>query len=119
MRVLTLAVLGVLTSDVTLALDMSMGANSPKAACSVLLSTLARIEDAPPNIVKRWYCNHSSIKNEYLYFIAVRTAPGDGNDVDQHHGWFAVARRGTLVLYWNVAVDRLEPIPSDYFARKK
>jgi hypothetical protein len=54
-----------------------------------------------------------------LYFITVRTAEGDGNPVDQHVGNFAVARRGTLVLFYDVAEDRLEQIPAEYYASGK
>jgi len=116
MRTLVLIAVGILAGDVAVAEHDHLTANTPKAACSVLLGTLAKITNAPRNIVKLWYCNHSTIENEYLYFIAVRTAEGEGNPVDQHVGNFAVARRGTLVLYYDVPEDRLEPIPREYYA---
>jgi hypothetical protein len=64
MRGLALAAACIFASHAAAAQDGALIANSQKAACSILLGTLAKIENVTRNkIAKLWYCQYSTKRN--------------------------------------------------------
>lgn len=93
--------------------------DSPEAACDTLRNRVALIQGLPTdNLDARWYCETSNISNDYLYIIALHAIDHLNYVHSNLVGWFAVARRSTLVMEYDVAQDRLVPISASHFASK-
>jgi hypothetical protein len=92
--------------------------DSPLIACQVLKDRMAKVMRLPggrPD--SSWFCEDTSIQNNYLYVIQLRSKPAASTgtpNVAPLIGTFAVARRSTVVLQVDVAGDRLIPISSSY-----
>ncbi len=90
--------------------------DTPEAACDVLKKHMAAVMALPDNEPdKHWFCDFSSEHNEYLYIIGLRYDPGEAGGSVPLVGWFAVARRSTLVIQYDVAEQRLVPIDRGYY----
>jgi hypothetical protein len=90
--------------------------DTPEAACEVLQHRMAVVMALPHNEPdKHWFCDFTTEHNDYLYIIGLRSEPsGPGGSVPLI-GWFAVARRSTLVVQVDVAEGRLVPISRSYY----
>ncbi len=91
--------------------------DTPQAACDVLQHRMAVVMALPHNEPdKRWFCDFTNIENQYLYIIGLRYAPSEPAGSVPLIGWFAVARRSTLVVQLDIAEDRLIPISRSYYS---
>ncbi len=90
--------------------------DTPEAACEVLQHRMAVVMALPHNEPdKHWFCDFTTEHNDYLYIIGLRSEPsGPGGSVPLI-GWFAVARRSTLVVQVDFAEGRLVPISRSYY----
>ena len=91
--------------------------DTPEAACKVLQEKIATLSLPSGKPDKLWFCDHSTIKNEYFYFMALRSMQVRGVPDEIHSnliGWFGVARRSNIVLEWDIGEDRLVKISDAY-----
>jgi hypothetical protein len=91
--------------------------DTPEAACDVLKQRIAELSlpDGKPD--RYWFCDFTTIEDPYVRIVALRSSQPrtDGATIYSNLiGWFAVARRSTLVLEWDVGEERLIPISSAY-----
>ena len=90
--------------------------DTPQAACEVLQHRMAVVMALRHNEPdKHWFCDFTTIDNPYLYIIGLRYAPSEPGGSVPLIGWFAVARRSTLVVEVDIAEDRLIPISRSYY----
>jgi hypothetical protein len=95
--------------------DTPLVEDTPEAACNVLKQRMAELMALPHNRPNpRWFCDASTEKNEYLYIIGLRYDAPEPSKTAPLIGWFAVARRSTLVVEYDVAELRLVPISRGY-----
>ena len=99
---------------------------SPEAACEVLKVNMAKVEGLPGGKpFPRWFCDGPSAPdNQLVYIFGLRTAPdprdlaaGDKLGYSQLVGWFAVARKSSLVFEYDINEQRLIPISQAYYKR--
>ena len=90
--------------------------DTPEAACDVLQHRMAVVMALPHNEPdKHWFCDFTAEHNDYLYIIGLRSEPSGPGGSAPLIGWFAVARRSTLVVQVDVAEGRLIPISRSYY----
>jgi hypothetical protein len=114
-----------LTSDVN-AQATPLVEDSPEAACEVLKRHMAKLMGLPGGRpFPRWFCDGpSEPANPLLYVFGLRTAPDpkDAEAGETHSylvGWFAVARRSSLVFEYDINEDRLLLISDAYSKRPR
>lgn len=96
--------------------------DTPAAACEILKNHMAKIMQLPgakPH--RRWFCDFTSTENEFLYIIGLRSDPsieGHASATVPLIGWFAVARRSTVVLQFDIVENRVVPISKGYYKRR-
>lgn len=96
--------------------DVPLIDDTPAAACEVLKRHMAVVMDLPHHQPdQHWFCDHSTEQNEYLYIIGLRYNPSGPSPTVPLIGWFAVARKSSVVLQLDVAEGRLTPISPSYY----
>ena len=89
--------------------------DTPETACSVLKRHMAALMHVSPAAVSTdWWCDVSNVRDNYLYIIQLRSKPREALGTAPLIGTFAVARRSSVVLQYDVANDRLVPISAAY-----
>jgi hypothetical protein len=92
-------------------------------ACEILKHRLALVEELPGGQpLPEWSCDFwDAYSDQYFYVVALWSAPSArlGTDHAQSAGHFAVAKRSELVLYFDLANERLIPIPKEYVGVSK
>jgi hypothetical protein len=85
-------------------------ADTEQAACEVLKAAVVRQRHLPADTpsVWKWYCDFSTIEDKYLRIVALRAGRCDAFSCLM--GWFAVMRRSTVVLGWDLNQDRVVPL---------
>jgi hypothetical protein len=113
-----LAFLLMATSALASAQDPPLIDDTPDAACGVLKSHMAKLMRLPGGKVPRsWFCDTTSTTNDLFYIMGLRSDPsvdGKASPTVPLIGWFAVARRSTVVLGYDINEDRVVPIPEAY-----
>lgn len=87
--------------------------DSESAACDVLKSRIAELYMDTKKVDPYWFCEGTVTENEYIRILALRSnfpRMEEGAIYSNLLGWFAVARRSSLVLEWDVGEDRLVPM---------
>jgi len=84
--------------------------DSEDAACEVLKAAVVRQQHLSADTPKKWqwFCDFTVTKNDYLRIIGLRA--GRCNAASCLIGWYAVMRRSTVVLEYDVAEDRVVPL---------
>lgn len=86
-------------------------ADTEDATCEVLKKTVVsqrHLPDDTPTQYK-WFCDFSVTQNEYMRIVALRAGRCEAY-ASCLMGWFAVMRRSTVVLQWDVGNDRIVPL---------
>jgi len=87
-------------------------ADTENAACDVLKRVVATQRDLPQNTNQHdWYCDFSNTQNAYLRIVGLHARKCDAASCLL--GWFAVMRRSSVVLRWDLANDRIVPLDED------
>src|SRR5215471_19249264 len=85
--------------------------DSESAACDIVKNHVAERELKTKKPDRYWFCDFSTTANEYFRIAALRSsAPrADGATIYSNmvSGWYAVARRGHVMLLWDLNEDRL------------
>jgi hypothetical protein len=84
--------------------------DTEEATCEILKATVVKQHHLPADTPQNWnwYCDFSTEEYPYLRLVALRAKECDAFSCLM--GWFAVMRRSTVVLEWDLAEDRLVPL---------
>lgn len=85
--------------------------DTEEAACGVLKRTIVRQRNLPTETPTKWewYCEFSSIENALVRIVALRAGHCDAASCLM--GWFAVMRRSSVVLEYDVGEERIVAMP--------
>src|SRR5205807_940060 len=94
--------------------------DTPEAACEVLKQHMAKVVGLPGGKpFPRWFCDGPLVPgNRLVYIFGLRTAP-EATELPHSPlvGWFAVARKTSLVFEYDIDEERLIPISQAYYKR--
>jgi hypothetical protein len=110
LRTFSILTLWALSSSV---LSMDAGFGSPimedteAVACQILKSAVVRQHHLPADtpLKWKWYCEFSTSSNDLVRVVALRAGRCDAYSCLM--GWFAVMRRSSLVLQYDVGENRI------------
>ena len=84
--------------------------DTESAACEVLKRAVVKQRHLPRDTPTkwRWFCDFSVDSNDYVRIVALRAGRCEAYSCLM--GWFAVMRRSSVVLGYDVGEDRIVPL---------